>query len=229
MRAAAIATLLLATPALAQEPPTPIGSEAQPRAGALDAAGDIDSYSVSLKAGADRAVGGYYGCGRAMVTVKGPGGKQLTSFEIADDFSRGSEFRAVTTGTHLIRVQQVEDIHCGEFPQPYEITFNQDCRASSSTKCTLRPGASKTLQVTYAVADNDWIRLMPLVTGRRYELRVSGRYFYRLSVRTLTGKTVASTSGSRLAFKAPADRLFAVIETIDITEPGPYTVNLIQK
>jgi hypothetical protein len=215
MRAVTIAALLAATPALAQEPPTPI-TVGKVVSGTWEKTGDVDSYSVGLRHGKDYAIGAYVSSSGAagQVTLRDPKGNRVGRvIQIGDEGFVGFELRAAFTGAYVITAT-------GD-PGTYQIAFDHDCRAAKSTTCRIRPGETKGFRFT-SRNDVNWVALQNLAAGRSYALTFESLEGGLADLAVVNPAGDVKGTGT---FKAGTGALFARVTPRD-DFGGPYKLSL---
>lgn len=218
MKMTIFAALVVATPVLAQEPATPLATNAGRTTGQWQRAGDLDTYNISLPAG-DWSIGGrVIEEGIGEMAVRAPDGSLVgRKVTIADPQTAGLEFRS-KGGTYRINLRE------GGSNPPYPIHYNfiikPDCRATSSTTCRIAPGQTKQSYRT-AANDIDWHRLTGLTAGRTYTVTV-GSGGGQLAIVNAQGTAVPSPDGK---FKATTGTLFAKLTPLS-SEDAPYSLTL---
>jgi hypothetical protein len=232
---ATTAALLTATPAPAwpQEPPTTIGFGQH--SGTFEQAGDLDIYRIGLTEGQDYALGADApGPASGNWRVKGPTGAILGTASSGYDEAGGFEFRAGRTGTFTIEAE--EESRRDGYPLSYTFRLDKDCRGNAKTKCTIKPGSTKTNALSWYL-EQDWLKLTNLTRGRFYTATLNftpagGREAALLEVANSSGATVASdVQGTEnvitLRFKAAANTVFLVVYGEDNGgQGGTYKVSL---
>lgn len=208
MRTIGLVALLASTPALAQEPPTPISPSAIEPAGIGITSGtfgdprDVDTWSARLTKGRDYAFGvrgtPYYSDWR----IKGPTGTVIWSGGTGENGGTGAEFRAGRDGTFLIegRAASPESVW---YPARYEFRLHPDCRDDAKTRCQIRPGATQRHALAHG-EEEDWIKLAGVVSGKSYTATVADCAINpALEVVTGSGSRLGRSEVGTLTFKAP--------------------------
>jgi hypothetical protein len=198
MRMIALAAMLSAAPALAQEPPTQLAATVRTFSGTWDAPGDTDSFTVRLEKGRDYAIGCLvwddpgHGRGRLREPDGDPVGKE---WAIGDETVLGIEWRAQAGGDYRITLTEGIGV-----PNDYSCWIDPDCRPVATTACRLAPGQSKRWPLT-SWSDIDQVKLVNLVSGRRYTLSAEGS---DLTMQLVTSTGTVKAAGNPLAFKGAA-------------------------
>jgi hypothetical protein len=198
-----LATLAVASPALAQGTQAPTGSAAAraPAEGtvlkscAWSAAGSCPfdatkgtDYLVRVRLGRDCDEGG------GKIELVDPAGRVALTLPLGDeldcDYSNyGVEFRAASTATYQLRY--TPGTHATPGPGAAGADLVTDCRANATTRCAIPLGGREVASEHSANGDTDWFRLAGLRRGRLYTISAT--------VDVYTGLTVVDAAGHVLA------------------------------
>jgi hypothetical protein len=229
-----LAATLLATPALAQEPPTTVKAMAETSSlpanitGEWEAASDVDTYKVYLTQGTDYAFGVDQGTGNiATWTVRGPSGTILCTLNVNEDHDNGCERRAGATGWFTLTGRDGAHPDANTYPGIYRARVAVDCRDSIKTKCTIMPGQTKTRMFDYG-SDGDVYKLRSLVAGRTYRIEYKGFTGRGLSILDGNGRISSIPDNtSDISFRASSKTVYLRLDAAN--EPGgvdPYTITI---
>ena len=156
--------------------------------GIVDFAGDSDWYKINLTRGKDYALQAY-GTYNVTVNLRDKNGMVLKSKNSGSGEILGLEFRANYTGNYFV---EYKDRLTGEksYPFRYRRIVTYDCKAGSSTGCTLAQGDNRKWLFTFA-QDVDWMAVS-LVKGRRYQIDLGAIGFFGVGLR------IVNASGATL-------------------------------
>jgi hypothetical protein len=172
MRAVAIAALLAATPALAQEVPTPLAvstDSSTRQSGTLDSPTDTALYSVYLSTNQVVAIG-IHGDGIIMDLLD-RSKKPIKQVEGNSDYGVGLEYKALATGTYYLKLST--------WPGHWEYTDEEayyaiwaepDCLGTIQSTCGMKEGIWQERYLTHG-EDKDAMRVK-LAAGKTYDFKV---------------------------------------------------------
>jgi hypothetical protein len=235
--ALALPAFMIASPALAEVGGTASTAQAitlgaEFLKGSLEFDGDKDWYKFKLTAGTDYAVGAYSGEDPAAFRLRNPSGTVVLQSETYSDEYIGFEYRAPKDGTYYLEFQEKE---ASALPQSYIFKVSRDCRAATTTKCTIAVGQSIDSHGVYG-NDGDYYKAV-LDRAKTYTASILmpycpdiGIYIYNSNNRKLTeaypkenpnGGCVASIAG----WKPPASGTYHIVVWTNY-EPSAYNLKL---